>query len=1241
MRVFSRTYFRNSGMADSQGLNLCKTLSIKTLFCILLLAPLFLVAQGPNPQTGMRVIGMINLSGSCEMDTLVMENLTKDSAKTVKFYVHSYNYFNNPLYPNYRDTVYTKDNGRHIYKFKDSLVLANCFRSVSLYFAIIAYDTFGIDYPVISRINIYVRPRAIFVTDSVICAGEQMKFTNNSCTDSTKFKWVFSDTTITGKVPAGKSFNTPGPQTVKLIANTTSPCAASDTLSKTVNVLKVPEPGFKILRPSLQPFTDSVICLGDTLFLVNTSKHSDRTSFKLDPAGNFSLAGNSKLDHDTVKLIMQQKGYATIELHASNKACTRASGKKRILVIQNPYVRINPLPQCLDSSWIDIDKYVDTSTGVPKKVTWTISGNGLNMTVNSLYPGVLKQLKYGRYYLKVISVGGCRTLTSSDSFFVAPPVKTADMMSLCFGMDSIIRLNEFHMVPKGFSRMWSGPITNDSLFSSKGKSSGVHVPILTDRNSNCYHLPVRIEIIGNGLSAIPEQHICTRENTILALDSFIPADYSGKGVVNDSFHHKISGPGKFNICYKTVYKSCTFMDSLKISVYDPFSPQFNFITPGCQDSPVLFNKTTNEPVVSWTFGDGEKSMDDNPAHIYKSAGTYAVQLIARSHCPDTLVKPITIHPSPVAELRIVADTIPCDSVIIHAFFVNKGFGEKYKVRFGAQVYNGDSVRFAVAKSFQSYDTVITGEASSKCGNISSSVSIRIPQRNYSAVEILGLNPGCHGDTLKLVNASYGPIDSFRLDYGNGLFSKNKILKLPFFNNTTMLKDYSIVLTLYSKYCGVMKDTAHYKVIPNVIRAAGEHDKKTLCSYEMVTFINNSTEGTEFNLFFGDGGSSKGSVYHQKVNYQYLVPGVYVPYIKAVSGCGSDSVRLDTIRVNGAPSVSLMNAKSKMCLGSEVYLKCSPSTLLHPKWFVNAKLVDSLVNPFVFHPKAIGKYKISVLASNQFCIGLDSFDIEVESAPQIIIDVDDVTCDTLRVEITGNYTLGNLEVNWGDGVTDFAKLYHVYDDTGVYFVKIMLVEGLCTLYFDREITVKAAPRFNLLMHPRLTDCLNPGDTLNIFVELDSLPYQVDLYNWAGTKVCGNCERRMYNIDFMNCEPKEFKVVVRDKDNCRAAKEVNYACVDPGTNRYKAFVPNAFTPRNGDLLNDLYQPRLAYYDSGMDYQLRIYNRWGEMLFETTNPSVGWDGTFRGVVCQMDVYVYVIEYGCPGHRYNEHRGTLHLLR
>ncbi len=135
--------------------------------------------------------------------------------------------------------------------------------------------------------------------------------------------------------------------------------------------------------------------------------------------------------------------------------------------------------------------------------------------------------------------------------------------------------------------------------------------------------------------------------------------------------------------------------------------------------------------------------------------------------------------------------------------------------------------------------------------------------------------------------------------------------------------------------------------------------------------------------------------------------------------------------------------------------------------------------------------------------------------------------------------------------------------------------------------------------------------------------------------------MKDLEFMNCEPKRFKVMVKDKNQCRSEKEIDYTCFDPNSSKYKAFIPNAFTPSNGDLLNNTYIPHLAYYDSGMDYRMHIYNRWGELLFETSNPNEAWDGMYKGNICPMDVYVYIIDYGCPGHKYNEHRGTLHLLR
>jgi len=70
----------------------------------------------------------------------------------------------------------------------------------------------------------------------------------------------------------------------------------------------------------------------------------------------------------------------------------------------------------------------------------------------------------------------------------------------------------------------------------------------------------------------------------------------------------------------------------------------------------------------------------------------------------------------------------------------------------------------------------------------------------------------------------------------------------------------------------------------------------------------------------------------------------------------------------------------------------------------------------------------------------------------------------------------------------------------------------------------------------------------------------------------------------------------------------------------YIPNAFTP-DGDGLNETFR---AYSRCPISYyQMLIYNRWGEQLFESHDISVGWDGTKNGKLCPSDAYVYVITY------------------
>ena len=76
----------------------------------------------------------------------------------------------------------------------------------------------------------------------------------------------------------------------------------------------------------------------------------------------------------------------------------------------------------------------------------------------------------------------------------------------------------------------------------------------------------------------------------------------------------------------------------------------------------------------------------------------------------------------------------------------------------------------------------------------------------------------------------------------------------------------------------------------------------------------------------------------------------------------------------------------------------------------------------------------------------------------------------------------------------------------------------------------------------------------------------------------------------------------------------------------FVPNAFTP-DGDEHNHNWVPVLSNGIDKYDYNLIIVNRWGERIFESYNPNVGWDGTHKNLPCQEGVYTYMLTYKIIG--------------
>ena len=90
-----------------------------------------------------------------------------------------------------------------------------------------------------------------------------------------------------------------------------------------------------------------------------------------------------------------------------------------------------------------------------------------------------------------------------------------------------------------------------------------------------------------------------------------------------------------------------------------------------------------------------------------------------------------------------------------------------------------------------------------------------------------------------------------------------------------------------------------------------------------------------------------------------------------------------------------------------------------------------------------------------------------------------------------------------------------------------------------------------------------------------------------------------------------------------------------------IPNAFSP-NGDGINDYFLPRPLLARGLVSFTMTIYNRWGQVIFESGNTEGrGWDGKLNGLEQPEGVYVYLIEATFKDGQMEKHQGNVTLLR
>jgi gliding motility-associated-like protein len=237
----------------------------------------------------------------------------------------------------------------------------------------------------------------------------------------------------------------------------------------------------------------------------------------------------------------------------------------------------------------------------------------------------------------------------------------------------------------------------------------------------------------------------------------------------------------------------------------------------------------------------------------------------------------------------------------------------------------------------------------------------------------------------------------------------------------------------------------------------------------------------------------------------------------------------------------------------------------------------------------------------------------------------------------NTSIAGQDFFWdfGDGSTStLSDPTHLYANTGTYTITLRVVDTSTCNKTDQTqftITVNAKPQAAFSFSPIPAEENKPTIFANGSIGATK-------FNW----IFGDgSSRTKNNMDTVIHQYNKTGIY----QACLVAIN-QFGCTDTTCAPVEAVirplldVPNAFTPgRPGSRgKNNIVKPE----GFGIEKVIfRIYNRWGQKLFETTTPYQGWDGTFKGVIQPMDVYVYTLEVEFSDGTKASKRGDITLIR
>jgi gliding motility-associated-like protein len=163
-------------------------------------------------------------------------------------------------------------------------------------------------------------------------------------------------------------------------------------------------------------------------------------------------------------------------------------------------------------------------------------------------------------------------------------------------------------------------------------------------------------------------------------------------------------------------------------------------------------------------------------------------------------------------------------------------------------------------------------------------------------------------------------------------------------------------------------------------------------------------------------------------------------------------------------------------------------------------------------------------------------------------------------------------------------------------------------------------------------LNNDTTIKYGQSIQLLVSGAYLYSWQPLSTISN--PNIVNPYASPTEPTTYYVYGIGDNGCRNLDSVHIN-IDYRDN---LFVPSAFSP-NGDGKNDIFRVSNITFQKLQEF--RVFNRWGQEIYSTTDSKKGWDGTWKGVPQDMGTYQYLIRVAYPDGYIETYKGDVTLVR